>query len=131
VIWRGLLSIPFALILGAAIHVDWHLARSHDHGGLSGGLSYHWLIAVPLFAVAAWYLGRRSEHPLTAGAITTGVAVVLGQVLEPLGEHLFFSAPLSAVFAPDRLMAFATFMTAGVLSYWLMTWLLSRRPTHS
>ena len=32
--------IPLALLLGAAIHLDWHLAR-HEHDGRSLGWDAH------------------------------------------------------------------------------------------
>jgi hypothetical protein len=122
-----LLSIPAALWLGAAIHADWHLARPHDHGGLSGGMSFHWLVALPLFAFTAWYLNRRSGRPLAAGAVTIGAAVFLGQVLEPLGEIALFHDAWSDVFAAERLAAFASFMVAGIAAYGAVAWWLARR----
>jgi len=33
---RSSFSLPLALLLGAALHADWHLAR-HDHDGRSLG----------------------------------------------------------------------------------------------
>ena len=121
---RRLLSIPAALLLAAAIHADWHLARPHDHGGLSGGWSFHWLVAVPLFALTAWYLNRRSGRPLAAGAVTIGAAVFLGQVLEPLGEIALFHDAWSEVFSPERMGAFGAFMAAGIVAYGGMIWWL-------
>ena len=124
---RRLLSIPGALLLAAAIHADWHLARPHDHGGLSGGWSFHWLVALPLFAFTAWYLNRRSGRPIAAGAVTIGAAVFLGQVLEPLGEIVLYHDAWSDVFAPERLRAFASFMVAGIVAYGGAIWWLRRR----
>lgn len=126
---RNLLSIQVALVLAAAIHVDWHLARPHDHGGLSGGWPYHWLFALPVFALAAWYLARRSTRPIAAGAVSITAAVLLGQGFEPLGETLLFGDPLSETFSPHRLGAFAAFMAAGIVTYGVVTWWQSRRPT--
>ena len=123
---RGLLSIPVALILAVAIHVDWHLARPHDHGGLSGGLALHWLLAIPVFALAAWYISRRFVRAGMASIVTIGVAVVLGQIVEPLGEHVLLQDPLSEVFAAPRVMAFLTFLATGLLTYALVFTTLRR-----
>jgi hypothetical protein len=123
---RGLLSIPVALILAAAIHVDWHLARSHDHGELSGGLTLHWLIAIPVFALAAWHISRRFVRAGMASIVTIGVAVVLGQILEPLGEYVFLQDPLSEVFAAPRVMAFLAFLAVGLVTYALVFTTLRR-----
>lgn len=124
---RALLSIPVTVALAAAIHADWHLARPHDHGGLSGGWSFHWLVALPLFALTAWYLKRRSGRPLAAGAVTIGAAVFLGQVLEPLGEIALYHDAWSDVFSRERLAAFAWFMVAGIVAYGGMIWWLRHR----
>ena len=124
---RALVSIPAALWLAAAIHVDWHLARPHDHGGISGNFASHWLLALPVFAFTAWFLGRRAGRPVAAGVVTIGVAILLGQVLEPLGEIVLFHDPWSEVFSAERNAAFASFMVAGIASYGLVTGLSSRR----
>jgi hypothetical protein len=121
---RGRFSIPIAVLIGVAIHVDWHLARAHDHGGLSGGLPYHWLLAVPIFALAAWHLTRRFDRPVPAASITIWVGMLLGQGVEPLSEILFFDASFAEAFAPDRLAAFAAFMTAGIAAYVVVAWRL-------
>lgn len=119
---RALLSILVALVLAAAIHVDWHLARPHVHGGLSAGLPYHWLFAIPVFALSAWYIARRNARLALTGVVTIGVAVLLGQGLEPLVEYVAYGTPIAEVFRPARVGAFAVFLGIGVATYAAMTW---------
>src|SRR5262245_46148731 len=52
------------LLLGSAIHADWHFARPAHHR-LSLDLSWHWLLAIPVFALAAYYVAsRKPANPL-------------------------------------------------------------------
>jgi hypothetical protein len=122
---RSLISAPVALVLAAAIHVDWHLARHHAR--LSLGWSHHWLFAIPVFAAAAWYLRRRRPATLplvSAGSI--GAGILVGQGIEPLGEVLLYGAPLGQVYGPERTGAFAVFMAAGLATYVATLWVLRR-----
>lgn len=112
-----MISWRVALLLGAAIHVDWHLAR-HGHDGRSLGWSWHWVVAIPMFALAAWYMARRFRNRLLfASVITLGAVVLLGEVLEGVGEILLYGDPLREVFAAERLAALSAFMAAGLVSY--------------
>jgi hypothetical protein len=47
-----LVELLSALGIAAAIHVDWHLAR-HLHVPLSFGWAWHWVLAIPVFALAS------------------------------------------------------------------------------
>ena len=49
---RLLQSVFVVLGLTTAMHLDWHLARHGDR--LSLGWAYHWVLAIPVFALAAW-----------------------------------------------------------------------------
>jgi hypothetical protein len=115
-----------------AIHVDWHLAR--HHGRLSGGWREHWAFAIPVFALAGWYAARRCPHRLgVVSASTLALAVLLAQVLEPLGEYVFFRWPLNQGFGPARQVAFGLFLAAGLPTYALVAltvrrWGEGRRP---
>lgn len=114
---RHLVSWPVALLLGAAIHLDWHVAR-HGDDHRSMGWRWHWTLAVPMFAAAGWYITRRFEGRIVpAGFLTLGAAVALGQVVEPLGELLLYRLPLSESFGAARLGALAAFLAAGLVSY--------------
>jgi len=111
--WR--FSIPVALLLAVAIHVDWHLAR--HHGRLSGAWPYHWVVAVPIFAAAGWFLATRSaDRLLMVGLSTVALAAFLAQVLEPLGEYVLYDWPLRQGFGPERLRAFGLFLGVGLVS---------------
>lgn len=125
---RALFSLPAAVLLGIGIHVDWHLAR--HHGRLSAAWPWHWALALPLFAVAAWYVARR--WPDATGRVSVGTiaaGVLLGQVLEPIGELVFYGWSLGESFGPERLGAFTWFVGAGLATYLAMLLALSRRRT--
>lgn len=121
-------SLPVSLFLGAAIHLDWHLAR-YAHDGRSLGWDAHWLLAIPIFAFAAWRIARRwPDNPWRPAALTVALGVLLGQVLEPLGEIIHFHATLADELEPARLTAFALFMVTGVVTMGVTLWALTRRP---
>jgi len=123
-----LLSLPLALFLGLSIHLDWHLAR-HAHDGRSLGWPAHWLVAIPVFALAAWLIARRwPDNPWRPAALTVALGILLGQVLEPLGEIIHFQATLADELEPARLTAFAVFTLTGIVTMGL-TLLLLRRKT--
>lgn len=120
---------PILLILGLAmaIHIDWHVARTGL--GFSLGWPYHWVLAIPIFALASWYTVRRwPERPLAAGLASIAVAALLAQVAEPLGESVWHGLPLDQGFRAERLGAFGAFVGVGMAVFSLMAWWLSRRP---
>ena len=126
---RSLLSLPLTLLLGASIHLDWHLPR-HEHDGRSLGWDAHWLLAIPIFALAAWLIARRwPDNPWRPAALTVALGVFLGQVLEPLGEIIHFQATLADELEPARLTAFALFTLTGLVAMGLTLWALARRPS--
>jgi len=77
----------FALVtlgVASAMHTDWHLARPAHHQ-LSLGLAQHWLSAIPVFALTAWYVCRAWPHRIAgASAAIIGGAALVAQVVEPL-----------------------------------------------
>ncbi len=113
--------------LAAAIHIDWHLAR---HGpGLSLGWTYHWLVAVPIFALTAVLTVHRWRSAAgVAGIVIIVIATVLAQGLEPIAESLFFGVPLGYGFRPERLTAFGAFLGIGVATFGVVVSVLRRRP---
>jgi len=125
--FRSSFSLPLSLLLGAAIHLDWHLAR-HEHDGRSLGWDAHWLLAIPIFAVAAWRIARRwPDHPWRPAALTVALGILLGQVIEPLAEIIHYQATLADELEPARLTAFALFKVTGLLTMGATLLLLRRK----
>ena len=128
---RSPTSLPLSLLLGVAIHLDWHLAR-HEHDGRSLGWDAHWLVAIPIFALAAWFLARRwplPANPWRPAALTVALGILLGQVIEPLAEIIHYQATFAEELEPARLTAFALFTVTGLLTMGA-TLLLLPRKTH-
>ena len=126
---RSHVSFPVALFLGVFIHLDWHLAR-HEHDGRSLGWDAHWLVAIPIFALAAWRIARRwppPANPWLPAALTVALGVLLGQVIEPLAEIIHYQATLAEELEPARLTAFAAFTVTGVVTMGLALAALTRR----
>ena len=117
-------SLLVAIVIGTGIHVVWHFGRHGDH--LSLGLSQHWLLALPLFAWAAWYIMRKwPEQVALTSVLSIAGGVLLGQGLEPLYERVIDGWPFSQSFGPERIGLFYAFMGAGLLAY-VLTVLLIR-----
>ena len=109
----GLVSLALATV----IHLDWHFARPAHHP-LSLGLPWHWLVAVPSFALVAWYVVRAWPVHLTSASLAIiGSATLLAGVLEPAWEYLAGGAPFDWAFGAPRNLALLAFMTAGLLTY--------------
>ncbi|HVG44460.1 MAG TPA: hypothetical protein VM890_06995 [Longimicrobium sp.] len=117
------------LLLVVAIHVDWHAARpSLHHDRLSFDLERHWLLAVPVFALAAAWVRRRwPGRLLAASAANLGLAAVVAQVLEPLGEQAWYFHRFGLGIVPARWTAFLAFMAVGIATYVLTLAVLHRR----
>lgn len=107
-----------ALWLGIMTHIDWHLGRpGHDH--LSFHLSYHWLLALPAFLPLAWLAGTRWPNVAgRAGMRMILLGLLIGQVLEPLGEALLGEG-LEPFTNTTRWRVFAEFLAAGLLTFFL------------
>ena len=120
-----------ALVLGTAVHLGWHLARTGGH--LSYAWPLHWITAVPVFALTGWHCLRR--WPTTAGraysiALTVVLGLILGQVAEALFEVIFLGGTLAYGFSAERLMAFAKFTAAGITTLMVMILALrANRPS--
>jgi hypothetical protein len=112
-------SAWLVLLLATAIHADWHAARPlHHHARLSFGLPQHWLLAVPVFAVAAVWIQRRWPARLLAASVANlGLAVIAAQLLEPLGEQAWYFHRFALGVEPARWSAFLEFMAAGLVTY--------------
>ena len=106
-----------SLLLAAAIHTDWHFARP-EHHRLSLGLAWHWLLAVPVFALVAWYVARAWPGRLLRASLwIVGGAVLLAGVLEPAFEYFVGGAPFDWAFGHARTFALLAFVVTGVVAY--------------
>ena len=125
------ISLGLVLLLAVAIHADWHAARpALHHHRLSFGLEQHWLLAVPVFALAAAWVHRRwPGRLLAASAANLGLAAFGAQVLEPLGEQAWYFHRLGLGVVPARWAAFLAFMAVGIAAYALTLAVLQRRAT--
>jgi hypothetical protein len=114
------------LLLAAAIHTDWHFARPAHHR-LSLDLSWHWLFAIPVFALAAWYVWtRRPARPVAVSLLVLGLGTLIGAVLEPVYEYWLGGATFDWAFGPERTRAAVAFVATGVAAY-IVTFFLMRR----
>jgi hypothetical protein len=115
------------LLLGTAIHLDWHLARPTHHR-LSLGLSWHWVLAIPVFALAAYWVTRQTPRsPVKASALLLGAAMLLGAVLEPAWEYWIGHAPYEWAFGPERTWGAVAYVATGLVAYAFTYTLLHRR----
>ena len=120
-------TVIAVIVLGSAIHLDWHFARPTHHR-LSLGLSWHWLLAIPVFAVASYWVSRQNpRNPVKASVLLLGAATLLGAVVEPAWEYLIGHAPYDWAFGPERTWGAITYVATGVVSYVLTYRLLRRR----
>jgi hypothetical protein len=112
-----------------AIHTDWHFARPAHHR-LSLELSWHWLLAIPVFAFAAAYVARTwAKQPWRSSVAIIGTAVVIAGILEPLWEYVIGGASFDWAFGAQRNIALLSFIGTGVVVYAVtLAWL--RRKTH-
>ena len=119
----GLVSVALA----SAMHLDWHVARPAVHH-LSLGWRWHWLLAVPVGALTAWYVTRAwSAHAVAASFGILGIASVLAAVVEPAWEYWVDGAAYEWAFGSSRLAAFATFLAAGTVTHAIVVIMARRR----
>ena len=118
-----------SLLLATAIHLDWHFARPAHHR-LSLGLSWHWMLAIPVFALAAYWVARQNpRNPVKASVLLLAAASLLGAVVEPAWEYWIEHAPYDWAFGPDRTWGAATYVATGVAAYAFTYMLLRRRAS--
>jgi hypothetical protein len=119
----GLVSLGLA----SAMHLDWHAARPAVHH-LSLGWPWHWLLAVPVGTLTAWYVAR--AWPTSAAAASLGIlgiASVLAAVVEPAWEYWVDGASYEWAFGSSRLAAFAMFVAACTVTHAIVVIMASRR----
>ena len=110
-------TVVLSLVLGAVLHIDWHLARPLHHR-LSLELSHHWAITAALFAVAGCVIARLwPAERWRVGAIVFVGAAVLAQVVEPVLESLIYDHTLAYDVEAARWIAFGKSIVAGAVAY--------------
>lgn len=115
------------LLLAAAIHTDWHFARPAHHR-LSLDLSWHWLLAIPVFALAAVYVAKKNPpRPVFVSVLLIGLATLIGAVLEPAYEYFLDGATWDWAFGPERTKAAIAFVATGITAYAITMLLLVKR----
>ena len=119
--------VTFAL--ATAIHLDWHVARPTVHH-LSLGLPAHWLLAIPVFGLVAWYVVRTwPSNPWRASIAILGSAFLVGGVLEPAWEYFLGDATFEWAFGRERNTILTAFVATGLLAYVAVVELLRRRSS--
>jgi hypothetical protein len=115
------------LSLATAMHLDWHAARPVVHH-LSLGWRWHWLLAIPVFALTGWYVSRVwPQRSLGPSLAIIGTASLLAAVVEPAWEHWVDGASLEWTFGRLRVAAFAAFLATGVITHAVFVWFARRR----
>lgn len=110
-------ALLLSLLLGAALHVDWHLARPLHHR-LSLDWSHHWVITAALFAIVGCVIARAWPHQRwRLGAVVFVSAALLAQVVEPLLEVLVYEHRLGYSVEAARWSAFWRSILASALAY--------------
>lgn len=123
---RRLISLPLVILLSTLLHVDWHFARSHHHR-LSLEWSSHWLFGILFFALTGWYVARRwPARPWLAASLNVGLALFGAQLFEPLAEVAIYDHRLGYDVEPERWVAFAECVGAGIPALMVALWLSLR-----
>jgi len=108
-----LLGAGLVLLIGAATHADYHLGRGHHHP-LSLDWTYHWILGLALAALIVWIAARAwpaSSAP--AAVLVVGTGLLMGQVVEPLVEGVFYDGRLTYRVDAERWRIFLEFLAAS------------------
>jgi hypothetical protein len=120
-------ALLLSVLLAAALHLDWHLARPAHHR-LSLGWSGHWLATAVFFAITGWIIARAWPGARwSLGPAVFFAAVILAQLVEPVLEVLFDQGRLGYAVEPARWAAFGRAMAAATPAYWGALWLCAPR----
>jgi hypothetical protein len=124
---RNKVSWLVVLVLATLVHLDWHVARPTHHR-LSLGWSHHWVIGAVAFALAGVYIARRwPKTPWSAAAWNTGLALLIGHIIEPVLEAAYYRHELAYPVSPERWTAFGAFVAAGVPALIAAVWWNTRQ----
>jgi len=126
---RRFLFLALTLSLAVVVHVDWHFARPTHHR-LSLGWNQHWLFAALGFGLVGWAVARIwPAQAWRRGGVIAALAVVLAQVIEPIGEVAVYLHRIGYPNEPARWTAFFICIGVGLPAYGLALWLC--RPTQT
>jgi hypothetical protein len=110
-------TVLVTIALATAMHLDWHAARPAMHH-LSLGWRFHWLLAVPAFALTAWFVRQTAPRRLVAASVgIIGVASVLAGIVEPAWEYWIDGATFEWTFGLMRLVPFVAFLAVGIATH--------------
>ena len=119
-------AVLTSLGLATAIHLDWHFARPAHHP-LSLGLSWHWVFAIPVFALVAWYVARVWPHAVGRASVAIlGSAILAAGLVEPAWEYYVGDAPFEWAFGASRNAVLFAFVATGLVAY-VVTLIAMRR----
>jgi hypothetical protein len=113
--------IVAAVLLGALVHVDWHLGRPAHHP-LSGDWRLHWLVGLASGVAYALWAARAAGARATSwfGTVVL-LGLVIGQIVEPATEVLFSDFSYQEVMPAVRWRIFFDFVVAllvgGVVTF--------------
>ncbi|HEY0810334.1 MAG TPA: hypothetical protein VGD49_09240 [Longimicrobiales bacterium] len=122
------LSCALVVAIALVVHIDWHIGRP-VHTGHALGWSLHWVIAIPTFALMTQSILARAGWKTLAFVILQGLLV--GQIVEPLGEVLIYRLTWSEVMPFDRWRIFCEFAIAGIATSCVTLALQFRRQARS
>jgi hypothetical protein len=109
--------LGLALLLTAALHLDWHLARPLHHR-LSLQWQYHWVATAAVFGMVGWWIARRwPDARWMMGVAVFALALIGAQVVEPLGEMLLYRGVFGYDVEPARWTAFFRAVAASAVVY--------------
>jgi hypothetical protein len=110
-------AIIMSLLLGAALHVDWHLARPLHHR-LSLAWENHWALTAGIFAIVGCVIARLwPAQRFRLGAVVFVSAAVIAQVVEPFLEVLIYDHRLGYDVEPARWAVFGKSLLASAIAY--------------
>ena len=90
----------------------------------------HWLLAIPVFGLVAWYVAR--AWPSNIATASIGIlltAIVLAGLVEPVGEYFLTGASAQWAFGRPRFVVLAAFVGTGLIAYLAALAFFQRRNT--
>jgi hypothetical protein len=119
-------AVVLSLLLAAALHVDWHVARPAHHR-LSLDWPYHWIATALVFGAVAWLIARKWPRSMwQLGAVVFVGAVLIAQGIEPMLEAAIYDHRFGYEGEPERWRVFFKTLAAATPVYWTALWLARR-----
>ena len=120
-------AIIMSLVLGAMLHVDWHLARPLHHR-LSLDWTYHWAVTAGIFAIVGCIIARMwPDQRWRLGAVVFIGAALFAQAVEPVLEALIYDHRFGYDVELARWSAFGRSVFASAIAYASALALCARR----